>query len=118
MGFLFILKRIGFFFLDNWRVVLPRVGVLVLVICIYRVCNRPPKLDEAAIQKAQQAIAVQDRKAMVEILTQSDVAEKQIDANIANAKSQALNAINDARKNAETMTNDELAAELERRLKQ
>lgn len=96
------------------------IGLLLVVLIaaglFLRSCfSRKPKLDEKAIQTAQKAIAEQDRKTMIEVLTNSDVAEKRIDANLANAKTETINAIQDARKNAEQMTNEELAAELNRR---
>jgi len=96
------------------------IGLLLVVLIaaglFLRSCfSRKPKLDEKAIQTAQQAIADQDRKTMVEVLANSDVAEKQIDANLANAKTETVNAIHEARKNAEQLSNEELAAELNRR---
>jgi len=96
------------------------IGLLLLILLavglFLRSClAKQPKLDEETIRAAQQAIAENDRKVMVEILTNSDVAEKQIDGNLANAKAATVNAINEAKKNAEAMSNEELAAELERR---
>ena len=116
MGFLFVLKRIAWFVFDNWKVILPIAGVLLLVIIGYRFCNRPPKLDEKAIQKAQTAIAEQDRKAMVEVLTEIEVKEKQIDGNAVEAQAETFTAIKNAKEKAAAMTNEQLAAELERKL--
>lgn len=119
MGFLFIIKRIGFFILDNWKIVLAVLAVLTITIVVYRACRPgPPKLDERAIQKAQQAIAENDRKAMTEVLVESEVAEKAIDQNLANAENEKLKALAEARQKAAGMTNEELAAELERRAKE
>lgn len=111
-------KRAFWFVIDNWKVVLPIVAVLIALVFFVRWWNRPPKLDEKAIQAAQKAIAENDRKAMVEVLAASDVQEKQIDGNLANAETEKLKAFHEARKNAEAMTNDELAAELNRRAQQ
>lgn len=105
----------------HWRIVLYIIGGVVLVIAfsmVWKSCNRPPKLDEKAIQKAQDAIATKDRAAMVEVLATSELIEKRIDANLANAETVKLNTLADARKKANAMTNDELAAELERRINQ
>jgi len=118
MGFIFLLKRVGFFVFDHWKLVLAAIVLLIAGVWLYRACNRPPKLDEKAIQRAQQAIAEQDRKAMIEVLTESDVTEKQINANLANAENEKLKALAEARKRANEMTNEELAAELERRAHQ
>jgi len=115
---IFFLKRVAFFVLDNWKVVLPIVALLIALVFFVRWWSRPPKLDEKAIQKAQQAIAENDRKAMVEVLVASDIAEKQIDDNLANAEMEKFKAFHEARKNAEALTNDELAAELNRRAQQ
>lgn len=112
------LKRVFWFVTDNWKVVLPAIGVLIVVIFVYRACHKAPHLNEAQIQKAQQAIAVQDREQMKEVLVESEVQEKQINANLANAETEKLNALAEARKKAEQMTNQELADELERRAKE
>lgn len=117
-GILFFLKRMVWFVKDHWRIVLPVITILIALVFFARWWTRPPKLDEKAIQKAQQAIAENDRRAMVEVLAASDVQEKQIDGNLANAETEKLKAIHEARKNAEALTNDELAAELNRRAQQ
>jgi hypothetical protein len=109
-------KLIGFFLWDNKKVVLPIIGILILTIWFTRACNRPPKLDEKAIQRAQQAIAENDREKMKEVLAESEVREQNIDANLAMADRQKVEALANARKKAEQMSNEELAAELERRM--
>ena len=99
----------------HWRLVAGAVAVVFLVIVfglIFRSCNKPPKLDQKEIQKAQQAIQEQDRKVMVEILTNSTVREQAIDSNI----KQAEEATEAAKRDYSKLSNDELAAELERRL--
>ena len=108
------LKRVFWFCIDNWKVVLPAVVLLIGVIWLYRACNRPPKLDEKAIQKAQQAIAENDRKKMLEVLAESDTAEDAIDSNIKQIELDR----EAAKKNYTGLSNDELAAELERRAKE
>lgn len=108
------LKRVFWFVIDNWKVVLPVVLVLVASIWLYRACSRPPKLDEKAIQKAQQAIAEQDRKAMVEILAESDTKEAEIDSNLKQIELDR----EAAKKNYTGLSNEQLGAELERRAKE
>lgn len=115
MTIMFILKRLGFFVIDNWRAVVVTLAVLAITLVIAsKACNRQPKLDEQQIQRAQKAIADHDRKEMIEVLTESAVAERNIDANLANSDRERLKAFDDARRRASSMTNDELAAELER----
>lgn len=91
------------------------VFVVILVVIIaglwLRACNKPPKLDEKAIAAAQQAIAEQDRKVMVEILAESDTKEAEIDSNIKQIEADR----EAAKKSYEGLSNEELAAELERR---
>jgi len=94
--------------------VLAIIGILIVVMLINRACNKPPKLDEKAIQKAQQAIAKEDRKEMLEILAQSDVAEQSID----NSVKAAENATEQAKKSYSGLSNEQLASELERRLQE
>lgn len=112
-------KRVVWFVWDNKRVVLPIIGavvLLVLVVFAYRGCSRSaPKLDEKQIQEAQRAIAENDRKVMERVLVESEVAEKAIDANLANAENEKLQAIQEARKKAAGMSNEELANALNER---
>jgi hypothetical protein len=116
MILLFIQNIIGWV-VAHWRIVAGVVGVvffLVIFGLVYRSCSKPPKLDQKAIIEAQQAIAKEDRKVMVEILAESDVREQGIDNSI-KAVEQATE---DAKKNYTGLSNDELAAELERRAKE
>lgn len=92
--------------------------IAILSVVFSRSCGSKPKLNEAEIQKAQQAIAVEDRKQMVEILTSSDAREAAIDGNLSNAKANTVNAIHEARHKWQNATDDEIKAELERRLNQ
>lgn len=92
--------------------------IALLSILLTRSCGSKPKLNEAEIQKAQQAIAVEDRKQMVEILTSSDAREAAIDGNLSNAKANTVNAIHEARHKWQNATDDEIKAELLRRLNQ
>lgn len=116
-----ILANIAGWFVAHWRVLLYiAAGILILVLGLWlKSCfTKTPKLDEKQIQKAQQAIAENDRKAMQEVLVESDVQEQKIDDNLVNAKVDRINAINEAKKKAAAMSNDELAQELERRARE
>lgn len=110
-----ILANIIGWIVAHWRLVAGAAAVLVLVIgiaLILRACNKPPKLDLEEIQKAQQAIREQDRKEMIEILSNSAVQEQGIDNSVKAAEEATAKAKRDYSK----LSNDELAQELEKRL--
>lgn len=121
-GILFFLKRVVWFLWDNKRITLIGLAIFVLLIAgifTYRGCKaRRARLNQEEIIKLQKAIAESDRQAMEKILVDSDVREKKIDENVVNAKTDTINAIADAKKKASQMSNEELAAELERRAKE
>lgn len=112
IGFFF--KRLFWLVVDHWKLFLAAVVLIVVVSLVYRACSRPPKLDEKAIQKAQTAIAKQDREEMIKILAESDTKEDEIDSNIKAIE----NARDQAKKNYTGKSNDELAEELNRRAQQ
>lgn len=95
------------------------LGILaVLIIAVVlgvRSCGKAPKLNEAEIQKGEQAVKERNDKELREILVNSDVREAQIEANVSNAKAETINAIAEAKEKYANMNTDELAAELERR---
>ena len=112
---LFILNIVGFI-TAKWRLLLIAAGVIAVLIVvgmIFKACNKPPKLDEQQIQKNQEAIASRERQKMVEALAESRVAERQIDANRADAENKKLETLSKAREEAKAMTNEELAKKLE-----
>lgn len=97
------------------RLVAGAAAVLFLVIgiaLVFRACNKPPKLDQQDTIKAQQAIENSDRKVMIEVLTKSKVEEQGIDNSIKAAEE----ATEKAKRDYSKLSNDELAAELEKRL--
>jgi uncharacterized membrane protein YvbJ len=91
------------------------IVVFVLIGFIFRAFHHGPKLDQKQIQRAQTAIAKDDRDEMTRVLVESDVQEKKIDGNLAYASTNTQNAIADSKKQWADKSNDELAAELERR---
>lgn len=105
--------------LAHWReaiIVVALLAVFVVGVMTTRSCYKKPiKLDEAAIQKAQKAIQESDRKAMIDVLAESDAKEAQIDAAVANSKAEAVNAAAESRKRNSQLTNDQLARALEER---
>lgn len=94
------------------------IAVIALGLFLRSCFHKEPKLDEKQIQKAQQAIAANDRQAMVEVLIAAEVAEKKIDANVVDASTQTVNAIAAAKKKANEMSNEELANYLNERSKE
>lgn len=106
----------------GWQLKIVSVGVLLLIVILgvvfYKACNRPPKLNQAEIQKAQQAIAVADRKEMIEVLATSEAREKVADETIINANAATVNAIYESKKKWSEASTNEMTAELERRAKE
>jgi len=115
MSILFILKRIGFFLIDNWRAVVLTAAVLLAMFILWRAFRpAPAKLNEQEIQEAVKAAEQKNEAKLREILITAEVREKQIDDSLANAKAERVNAIADARKRVESMSAAELEAEIER----
>jgi len=108
-------KRIAWFAIDNWRVVVPVLLVLILALFVWRACSsKPATLNEKQIQEAQQAIEKRDRETMQRILAESDTREDEIDSNLKQIEIDR----EAAKKSYDGYSNDELAAELERRRQQ
>jgi hypothetical protein len=118
---LIIANAIGYLYARR-RIVLSVAAflvILVLSIALFRACgHRAPKLNNDEILKSQQAIAANDRQTQIEILANSDVREQQIDSNIAAGRNATVNAIADSKAEWANKTNEEIAAELERRSKE
>jgi F0F1-type ATP synthase membrane subunit b/b' len=93
--------------------VLGLIAVVIIFGLIFRACNKPPRLDEKAIQKVQKAIAKADRAEMEQTLVESRLAEQQIIEDTEEAEAVKEQTVKDARKEAEAMTNKELAEALE-----
>lgn len=111
-----ILKRIGYFFLDNWKIIVPVIVLLFLAIFVWRSCSaRKARLEQQEKIEAIKAIAEQDRQKMIEILVNSDIREKAIDANVSTGRQEVLEAVNASRRENANKSNEELAAELNRR---
>lgn len=114
-----ILANIAGWIVAHWRIVayITLAGVLFVGVgLIFSRCGKKqPKLDQQAIIKAQEAIAANDHKQMVEILANSDAQEAAIDQNVANSKAETINAAANSRQTWSNANNADLAAELERR---
>lgn len=113
------LANIAGWVVAHWRIVVYAALALVVLISgvmLFRSCGKKtPKLDQAEIIKAQQAIAANDRKIMVETIANSDAREAAIDQNLANAKQVTMETVANSKAEWANKTNEELAAELERR---
>ena len=118
---LWILDIAGWLFVKRYWILYGVLGLFVLfgVLFVFRACSKPaPKLNNEEIRKAQDAIAANDRKTQIEVLANSDVREQAIDANVAAGRAATVNAIAISKAEWSNKSNEELAAELERRAKQ
>lgn len=111
-------KGIGGFCLKHWRIIGILIAFVVLIWVFYRAFHREPKLNEQEIQQAQTAIEQKNDQKLREILTNSDVREAQIDANVAYSKAQTANVAAESHEKYANMNTDQLAAEIERRKNQ
>lgn len=102
---------------SHWKVAVV-VAITIVVGCVLlfsRCGHTTPKLNEKQIAEAQKAIADGDRAKQEKVLVESIVAEEQIDANVANAKAETVNAIVDAKNRVKQMDDKSLVDELNRR---
>lgn len=110
------LKLVWYFFIDHWKWIVGGIAVLVAISLFFSYCgSRNAKLNQDEIIRAQQAIAKEDRKEMINVLTESDIREKAIDANLAEGRNATVNALIESRSKYAQMDNANLAAELEKR---
>lgn len=92
------------------------IALLSLVVFAYRGCTKKQiKLDEKAIAEAQQAIAENDRKKMVDVLAKSDAEEAVADGIIANSKSETINKIAESKDKWSAASDEDVRKELEAR---
>lgn len=113
---LFILKRAFYFVIDNWKIVVPIVLVIVAVFFVNSYCaKRRVKLDEKQQQEVARAIEEKNDAKLKEVLVEVEVKEAEIDANVANAQAATWAAQQNAREKYANMNTSELAAELEKR---
>lgn len=92
------------------------IAVLILVIALFLTkcwTAREAKLDEDKIQRVNKAIAENNKAELEKVFVEVEVEQKQIDGNMANARTATINAQHDAKKQANAMTTEELAAYLE-----
>lgn len=117
-----IIKNIAGWLSLHWRTtaICGAVAVvLIAVLVLSRSCGKKtPKLDQQAVQKIQDAIASGDRQTRIEVLAESKGKEAATDQDVANAKVIQVQTTQQAKKDASQLSNDELAAELDRMAKE
>jgi ABC-type phosphate transport system auxiliary subunit len=116
------LKRIWNVWFIQWSLTAKAISIgvlavlLIIVIVGVRSCGKSkPKLNEAEIQQGEAAKKAANDKELREILVQSDAREKEIEANVIDANSAKVNAIQESREKWANANRDELQAEFDRR---
>lgn len=113
----FIARIFGFDITKAQRIVIIAIAVLCLIIVLLFIVQikgcftKEPKLDEAEIQKAQQAIEQKNNKQLRQILEQSDARVAEIEKSVNQAEANTKKAVN----NYDNMNTSELSAEIEKR---
>jgi uncharacterized membrane protein YvbJ len=106
--------------IDHWRIA--AVVALVVIVSLWAYCggwfHRTPKLNQQEIQRAQTAIATQDRQEMTQVLAESEAREAVTDANVNEAKAQTFNAVQESKKKWADASIEDMQAELEARAKE
>ena len=102
--------------LAHWRTLAIVTVLLIAGIVVLHSCGRSkPKLNEADIQKAEQAIKTRNTEELKTILVNAEVREAAIDGNLSNAKTRTVEAAVENRKRFDAMSDEELERELEAR---
>lgn len=96
------------------------IGAVILAVVltsaiIYTRCTRVKPLTPQQIEKAQRAIQENDRKQLEEVFAEAEADQKIADGVVANAAEDREKAIAEAKAKAESMSLDEMAAELEKK---
>lgn len=89
-------------------------GAVIVAGLVFRSCRSTPKLNEKEIQRAQDAIAKQDRERMIQVLAESDTKEAEIDSSLKQIEIDR----EAAKQNYTGLSNEQLAEELNRRSEQ
>jgi hypothetical protein len=92
------------------------IVIIAIAVGTYNCLKPQPKLNEAEIQQASQAIEAHNDAKLKEILGASDARVQQSDANINAAEANTAAAQNSH--NYDGLTHDQLAEEIEKRAKQ
>lgn len=93
--------------------------LLLLIVFAYRGCSkREVKLNEAEIQAGEKAVKDRNDAELRKILVESEAREAVIDANVANAKAETINAKIESQKKWANSNISELQAEFDKRKNQ
>lgn len=79
---LFVLKRIGFFIVDNWKLAAGVVGVVAVLILFGLVmskCSPKPKIDMKAVNEINSANEVERKKVLEKTITENASVVKTVD---------------------------------------
>lgn len=88
--------------------------IAVLAVVFSRSCGKAKvQLDEKELQQVHEAIESRNRQEMEDAFVVIEKKQAEIDANVANAKANAVNAAHEARKKVRDMTDQELMNFLE-----
>lgn len=102
---------------SHWRMVAILAAIVliaILAIVFGRGCNsRKAVLDEKLNQEVHEAIETKERKKMEDVFVKVELDQKAIDANVAYSNTATVNAIHEAKKKVEAMSDSELEAYLE-----
>jgi uncharacterized membrane protein (Fun14 family) len=85
------LRRIGWFVVDHWKLVLTVVGVFTLLILVglaYRGCKRQPKIDLQAVEKINTANRKEREEELRKIIVENQDVVKTVDERTAIAETQ------------------------------
>jgi preprotein translocase subunit SecF len=103
----------------HWRLLAYGVAALVLliaVVVIYQSCGKKEvKFNQKEVTEAQNAVETHNVEKQKDVLAKSDVREEKDVEQINEGDAATKQAIEDAKHKYNGMTNDELAAELEKR---
>lgn len=106
----------------TWQPKLIALGVLFVLILVvvfsFKGCGKSQPMTERERQEVKNAIADRDEQKLKEKLVELEVKEKQIDANVAGANTEKVNAIHESRQKWANANISELQAEFDRRMNQ
>jgi len=63
----------------NWKIVLPAVAVLIVVIFVYRACHKRAQIDEASIQKINKANEAERKAELSKVISENADTIKTVD---------------------------------------
>ena len=110
IGFIYHFRRII-------AITMLAAAVVIAVVLVMRSCDtsQPPQLSNAEIIAAQEAIAHNDREKMLQVLAESDARVAMVDKSLDEAKRAVDESVTKTYQEWSSRSNEELAAELERR---